>query len=84
MTIWHLIKDDEIIDSVVAESKDFIENQFPDYEVIEDDGIIGKGWKKTEGKWSLEYPTDGKSYIWNEELHCWQIVYSPDEDSVIL
>lgn len=54
--------------------KDFIDNNFYDKE---SNKIISKkpfdSWVLFEGKWvaPIKYPTDGKIYLWNEEVKNW-------------
>jgi hypothetical protein len=83
MTIWHIIENDSVIDSLVADSKEIIESIYPDSTIVEDDGTIGVGWVKENDIWKAQYPTDGLEYNWNEEEKRWDLVFSPEEESVV-
>ena len=83
MTKWHLVKDNTIIDSIESETREFVESNFADFDILEDDGVIGIGWKNNSGIWKPDYPVDGKEYVWDEEGRFWSLVYSPDEDPII-
>lgn len=83
MTIWNIISNDEVINSVISDSKEFVESLYPEHEVIEDDGIIGTGWKKEGGVWKAPYPASGLEYIWNNEYNTWDLVKSPEEEPIV-
>ena len=83
MANWHIVDNDVIINSIVADSKEFAESLFPDYLVVEDDGVIGIGWTKESGEWKAAYPTDGKVYFWSEEVRRWELENSPPEESIV-
>ena len=74
MTKWHINKDDLIINSIVAGTKEIAQQLYPDCEIIEDPGYIAFGWIKTADGWRPEYPNDGKEYEWSEEIHEWCFV----------
>jgi hypothetical protein len=82
MTNWLIIKDNVVVNSVVADSKEYVEENF-EGTVVEDNGTIGVGWTDIDGSWKSPYPTDGLEYIWNEEAMVWDIVYSPEEEPIV-
>ena len=71
MNKWHINKENIIINSIVAETKEIAQRLYPDCEIIEDPGYMAFGWIKTADGWRSEYPTDGKEYVWSEEIHKW-------------
>lgn len=73
MTSWIIIKDNVVIDAIVADSKTYVQNLFPDSTVVEDDGIVGIGWEKSNGLWKSPYPTDGNTYTWNSITNSWDL-----------
>jgi hypothetical protein len=83
MTTWHIIEDDSVINSIVADSKEIVEDIYPNSIIVEDDGIIGVGWVKENDLWKAQYPIDGLEYIWNEEEKRWDLVPSPEEESIV-
>jgi len=74
MTNWHINKDDIIINTIVAETKEIAQELYPDCEIIEDPGYMGTGWTKTEEGWRPSYPDDGEEYYWAEEYHQFMVV----------
>jgi hypothetical protein len=83
MAIWHVVDNDNVINSIIADSKEFVESLYPGLAVVEDDGVIGVGWSKQTGDWIAPYPTDGNEYIWNETDKFWELVLSPEEESIV-
>jgi hypothetical protein len=83
MKIWHVVKDNEVIDSLIADPKGQVEAIYPDHEIIEDDGIIGVGWIRIDDSWRLPEPEDDRTWEWNDELKRWIFVPSPEELSII-
>jgi hypothetical protein len=83
MSIWHVIDNDRVVDSIIAESKDFVESLYPSFTVVEDDGILGNGWVKESGVWKAPYPTDELEYTWDDERKTWNVVPSPREESIV-
>lgn len=79
MAKWHINKDNVIINSIVADTKEIAEQLYPDCEIIEDPGYIAFGWIKTADGWRSEYPNDGKEYEWNEEFHEWHELINSEE-----
>jgi hypothetical protein len=82
MTSWIIIKDNVVIDAVVADLKIYVENVFSGSTVMEDNGIIGIGWEKTNGIWKSPYPTDGNTYSWNSTTNSWNLDM-PDETFIV-
>lgn len=82
MSNWAIVKDNIVIDMIVSDSKEYVENNF-DAEILEDDGYIGIGWTNIDGSWKAPYPADGLTYTWNDETKRWDIVFSPDEESIV-
>ena len=70
MPNWFVIKDNTIVDVIVADTKEYVEDLFLS-EVIEDDGIKGIGWILTPDGWRAPYPAGGIQYTWNSELNIW-------------
>jgi hypothetical protein len=83
MTNWHIIENNSVIDSIIADSKEIVEELYPGLIILEDDGVIGVGWTKENDLWKALYPTDGLEYTWSEELHSWTLVFSPEEDPIV-
>jgi hypothetical protein len=79
MTNWLIIQDNVVVNAIVADSKEYVEENF-DGTIIEDNGTIGVGWTDIDGSWKSPYPTNGLEYIWNEEFKVWDVVHSPEED----
>jgi hypothetical protein len=79
MTNWLIIQDNVVVNAIVADSKEYVEENF-DGTIIEDNGTIGVGWTDIDGLWKSPYPTNGLEYIWNEEFRVWDVVHSPEED----
>jgi hypothetical protein len=73
MANWFVIKDDIIIDFIIADSKEYVENSFS-AEALEDDGIKSIGWTRASGIWQAPYPVDGLEYTWDIELNQWSLV----------
>jgi hypothetical protein len=82
MTSWIIIKDNVVIDAIVADSKTYVENVFPNSTITEDNGIIGVGWKKDNGIWKAPYPTDGNTYSWNSATNFWDLTI-PDDTFIV-
>ena len=76
MPNYLVIKNNKVIDALVADSKEYLEQIFTD-EIIEDDGIVGIGWERKPEGWIAPYPKDGLAYTWNQELLVWELV--PEE-----
>jgi hypothetical protein len=71
-TNWIIIENNIVVDSIIADSKSIVEELFPGKIIIQDDGIIGVGWKNFDGVWKSPRPEDnGFEYEWNDELHTW-------------
>jgi len=83
MTNWNVVKDNVVIDSIVAESKDFVEELYSDCTILEDDGFVGIGWTNTDGSWKAQYPTDDLEYHWNEEFKVWELSNAPEEVLIV-
>jgi hypothetical protein len=84
MPNWFVIKDNKIIDFIVADSKEYVEQEFS-AEVLPDDGIKAIGWNRLSGDWKAPYPTDGLEYIWDIELNRWVLVpLTISEDTFII
>jgi hypothetical protein len=73
MPNWAIIKDNKIIDCIIADSKEIAE-EITGLEAIDDEGWISIGFEKFEESWRNPYPNDGKEYIWNIELKGWELV----------
>jgi hypothetical protein len=82
MSNWLIIKNNVVVDMIVADSIDYVKSNF-DGEVIEDNGYAGIGWTNIDGSWKSQYPSDGKDYLWNEDLKIWELVFSEEEESVV-
>ena len=74
MKNWHINKDDIIINSIVAETREIAEELYPGCEIIEDLGYMGPGWTKTAEGWRPSYPDDGQEWFWSEDDHCFLVV----------
>lgn len=71
-TNWIIIENNIAVDSIVADSKSIVEELFPGKTIIQDDGIIGVGWKNFDGVWKSPRPEDnGFEYEWDDESHTW-------------
>lgn len=73
MANWAIIKDDKVINRIVADSKEIAE-AVSGFEAIDDEGWIATGFEWTPDGWRAPYPTDGKDYIWNDEYKFWVLV----------
>ena len=74
MTSWFIIKNDTIVDSLISDTKEFLETQFPDSEIIENNGYAGIGWTRTGLEWRYSYPEDDNEYTWNDTIKGWDLV----------
>jgi hypothetical protein len=84
MPNWFVIKDNTIIDFIVADSKEYVEQEFS-AEVLPDDSIKAIGWTRLSGDWKAPYPTDELDYIWDTELNRWVLVpLTIPEDTFII
>jgi hypothetical protein len=83
MTNWHIIENDSIIDSIIADSKEIVESIYPNSIIVEDDGIMGVGWAKENDLWKAPLPSDELEYSWNEEEKRWELLLSPEEESIV-
>lgn len=70
MPIYFVIENNTITNVVISETKKIIEDIL-NTEIIEDDGIMGIGWNRTENGWIPPYPTDGKEYILDTSTDKW-------------
>lgn len=70
MTNWAIIKDNKIINRIVADSKEIAE-QVTGLEVIDDEDWIQIGFEKFNDSWRAPYPTDGLEYTWDDIAHFW-------------
>ena len=84
MSNWFIVKNNTIMDVVVADSKEYVEQTFSS-EVMPDDGIKGIGWTSSSGDWQAPYPTDGLEYTWNAESNSWipVLLTMPEETFII-
>jgi len=83
MKTWHIVENDIIIDSLIADPKEQVYTVYPGKEIVEDDGFIGIGWIRTGDSWRAPEPIDDKIWEWNEELKRWEFVPSPEEESIV-
>jgi hypothetical protein len=74
MTNWFIVNNDAITDVLVSDTKEFLEEIYPDAEIIEDNGYSGIGWIRTELGWRSVYPQDGNEYTWNDIIKGWELV----------
>ena len=84
MPNWFIIKDNIIIDVVVADSQEYVEQTFS-AEVLPDDGIKGIGWTRATGVWQAPYPSDGLEYVWDSESNSWTLIplTMPEETFIV-
>lgn len=73
MPNYLIVRNNEVIDALVADSKEYLEQTFTD-EILEDDGRIGIGWVRLPEGWKAPYPTDGLEYTWDQENLVWNLV----------
>ena len=73
MTNWAVIKDNKIINRIVADSKEIAE-QVTGLEIIDDEGWIQIGFEKFNDSWRAPMPTDGLEYTWNDITRSWILV----------
>lgn len=84
MGVWLVVKDDTIVDIIVADSKEYVEETFST-EVLPNDGIKGVGWTRSSGSWQAPYPTDGLEYIWDDQIKRWRLKPpTPKENTFII
>jgi hypothetical protein len=74
MTNWFVVENNTITNVLVSDSKEFLEEQNPDAEIIEHNEYAGIGWIRTELGWRSIYPEDGNEYTWNDEIKGWELV----------
>lgn len=73
MARWAIIRDNKIVNLILADSKEIAE-EVTGLEAIDDENWIGIGFEMTSEGWRPPYPTDGANYIWNQEYISWQLV----------
>lgn len=86
MAKYFLIKDDKIIDHVIAEEENILKNLYPECSILIDDkNDMGIGWHKFNDYWRPPMPQDDREWRWNEQEQTW-ICLNPviiEEDNVI-
>lgn len=70
MPNYFVIESNVITNVVVSETKKIIEDIL-NTEIMEDDGVMGMGWSRTENGWIPPYPSDGKEYILDSSINKW-------------
>lgn len=80
MPNFALYENDEILNIIVAESKEIAES-LTNLHAIEITDTIGIGWKLVNDEWVQplpeptipDYPQDGNVYVWNGETESWKL-----------
>ena len=70
MPNYFVIENNVITNLVVSETKKIIEDIL-NAEIMEDDGVMGIGWNRTENGWVPPYPSDGKEYVLDTLTNRW-------------
>jgi hypothetical protein len=79
MATWAIVKDNKVVNRIVADTKEIAEEVSTGFEVIDDEGWIGISYERVNNEWRAPYPTDGEfftggEYTWDSIERYWKPV----------